>query len=52
MPSQPSVKCSDYRAGQRLLALKRQLAQDDLPPGERAKLEAEAAELEHELDMD
>ena len=52
MATQPSVRCSDYRAEKRLLALKRQLSNEDLPAEERARLEAEVAELEHLLKMD
>lgn len=52
MATQPCVPCADYRAGQRLLGLKRQLAQPNLTPEQRAQLEAEVAELEHLLDMD
>lgn len=52
MTTQPCIPCADYRAGQRLLSLKRQLAQEDLAPEQRAQLEAEAVELEHLLDMD
>lgn len=52
MASQPSVKCSDYRAEKRLLALKRQLCQEGLTPEERTRLEAEIDELERLLGMD
>ncbi len=52
MASKPSVKCSDYRAEQRLLALERQLSQNNLSSEERARLEAEIAELERLLGMD
>jgi hypothetical protein len=52
MPSKPQVACQDYRAEQRLLALKRQLADPSLSPQRRAQLEAEAAKLEQQLKMD
>ncbi|MCF8043439.1 MAG: hypothetical protein K9L19_15795 [Desulfarculaceae bacterium] len=52
MATQPCVPCADYRAGQRLLSMKRQLAGDDLSEEQRDQLEAEVAELEHLLDMD
>jgi hypothetical protein len=35
-----------------LLALKRRLAEEELPPEERGRLEAEACRLEALLDMD
>lgn len=50
--AQPTVTCSDYRAGRRLLGLKQRLAQAKLTPEERRRLEAEIADLERELGMD
>ncbi|MCB2185199.1 MAG: hypothetical protein KQJ78_02195 [Deltaproteobacteria bacterium] len=48
----PNVTCADYREGQRLLALRRQLAQPELPAAEKRRLEAEIAELEQALGLD
>ena len=52
MPYTPNVTCQDYRGERRLLALKQQLSQADLPREERERLEAEVADLEKELGMD
>ena len=45
------VSCADYRSEQRLLALKRILAKDELPESEREALLAEVRELEDSLGM-
>lgn len=44
--------CAAYGGGLRLQALRRELEQKDLSDDQRARLEAEAAELEHELGLD
>lgn len=46
-----TVTCAEHRDTLLLLALRRQLAEDDLSPEERATLEAEAARLEIRLGM-
>ena len=49
---QITTTCGDYRAGRRLLALKRQLEQDrEMDPQLRAEIEAEVEELERQLGM-
>ncbi len=50
--TQPTVKCSDYRAGRRLLGLKQRLEEEGLESKERRRLEEEIAQLEKELNMD
>ena len=45
------VTCAEHRASLLLLALQKQLAEDDLDPDERGRLEVEAARLEAELGM-
>lgn len=52
MATKPQVACQDYRAEQRLLSLKRQLADPALHPDRREPLLAEIAQLEHQLKMD
>lgn len=44
--------CQAYGGGLRLMALQRELDREDLSAEERARLEAEAAELERELGLD
>ena len=46
------VSCAEHRTGLRLLAVKVKLAEENLEPSERELLEAEAAWLESELEMD
>jgi hypothetical protein len=50
--TQPTVTCSDYRAGRRLLGMKQRLEEKGLEPEERHKLEEEIALLEKEMGMD
>ena len=52
IPSRPTVTCSDYRSGRRLLALKTELNRKDLDPDKRREIEKEVADLEHLLGMD
>ncbi len=44
--------CAAYGGGLRLMAIKRELEREDLGDEERARLEAEAAELERDLGLD
>lgn len=52
VPSRPTVTCSDYRSGRRLLALKNELNRKDLTPDKRREIEKEVADLERMLGMD
>lgn len=50
---QITITCGEYRNGRRLLALTRQLeTEKDMDPKRRAEIEAEVAQLEHDLGMD
>ena len=44
--------CAAYGGGLRLMALRRELAQEGISEQEKARIEAEIAELEHDLGWD
>ena len=46
-----SSSCEEYRDLQRLLSLKRRLAESELDPGEREEIERLIQELERKLGM-
>jgi hypothetical protein len=50
--AQIKASCGVYRQEQLLNSLKRQLAQPNLDPTQRAELERQLAELERELGLD
>ncbi|MCA1989788.1 MAG: hypothetical protein LDL07_11690 [Desulfarculus sp.] len=50
--AQIKASCGVYRQEQLLNSLKRQLAQPNLDPAQRAELERQLAELERELGLD